>query len=117
MSVIARNQVFSAVHTVGGLLPADMLLRISEGGKGVPGCLPADYKVIGATEALGKHDNSLWSPQPALVRALASGDTAAVSTITADSLSSALRRLELRLETNKRPEASRPRETQEEKTR
>lgn len=78
-------------------------------------CRP--YKVIGATEALDKHDNTLWSPQPALIRALASGDTAAVSTITADSLSGALRRLELRLETNNRPEAFRPRVTQEEKTR
>ncbi|MEV0592433.1 Eco57I restriction-modification methylase domain-containing protein [Nonomuraea cavernae] len=47
MSAVTRNQVFSAVHTVGGLLPADMLLRISEG-KGVPGDRPADYKVIGS---------------------------------------------------------------------
>ncbi|PZG51464.1 restriction endonuclease [Spongiactinospora gelatinilytica] len=47
MSAVTRNQVSSAVHTVGGLLPADMLLRISEG-KGVPGCLPVDYKVIGS---------------------------------------------------------------------
>jgi len=47
MSAVTRNQVFSAVHTVGGLLPADMLLRISEG-KGVRGCLPDDYKVIGS---------------------------------------------------------------------
>lgn len=31
MSATARNQVFSAVHTVGGLLPADVLIRISEG--------------------------------------------------------------------------------------
>ncbi|MBN1174072.1 MAG: N-6 DNA methylase [Micromonosporaceae bacterium] len=47
MSVTARNQVFSAVHTVGGLLPADMLLRISEG-KGVKGCAPGDYNVVGS---------------------------------------------------------------------
>ncbi|WP_113703183.1 Eco57I restriction-modification methylase domain-containing protein [Nonomuraea lactucae] len=47
MSAVTRDQVFSAVHTVGGLLPADMLLRLSEG-KGVPGCLPADYKAIGS---------------------------------------------------------------------
>ncbi|SDD51376.1 Eco57I restriction-modification methylase domain-containing protein [Actinokineospora iranica] len=47
MSAIARNQIFSAVHTIGGLLPADMLVRISEG-KDVRGCLPADYRVIGA---------------------------------------------------------------------
>ena len=60
-------------------------------------CRP--YKVIGATEALAKNDNTLWTPQPAMVQALISGDTAAATTITADSLASALRRLELRLET------------------
>ncbi|MBT2595936.1 GntR family transcriptional regulator [Arthrobacter sp. ISL-72] len=60
-------------------------------------CRP--YKVIGATEALAKNDNTLWTPQPALVQALLDGDTAAATTITADSLASALRRLELRLET------------------
>ncbi|KPC60651.1 Eco57I restriction-modification methylase domain-containing protein [Streptomyces chattanoogensis] len=47
MSATTRNQVFSAVHTVGGLLPADMLVRISEG-KDVPGSKPADYGVIGS---------------------------------------------------------------------
>ncbi|MFF1867272.1 Eco57I restriction-modification methylase domain-containing protein [Kitasatospora herbaricolor] len=47
MSATTRNQVFSAVHTVGGLLPADMLLRISEG-KDVSGSKPADYGVIGS---------------------------------------------------------------------
>ncbi|MET3923083.1 GntR family transcriptional regulator [Arthrobacter sp. UYEF20] len=59
-------------------------------------CRP--YKVIGATEALAKNDSTLWTPQPALVQALLDGDTAAAATITADSLASALRRLELRLE-------------------
>jgi hypothetical protein len=47
MSATARNQVFSAVHTIGGLLPADMLVRISEG-KDVSGSGPADYRVVGA---------------------------------------------------------------------
>ncbi|GAA2884030.1 N-6 DNA methylase [Streptosporangium fragile] len=47
MSAVTRNQVFSAVHTVGGLLPADMLVRISEG-KDVKGSLPADYRVVGS---------------------------------------------------------------------
>ncbi|MEU0197419.1 MULTISPECIES: DNA methyltransferase [unclassified Streptomyces] len=42
MSATTRNQVFTAAHTVGGLLPADMLIRISEG-KDVPGSKPADY--------------------------------------------------------------------------
>ncbi|MCX4390539.1 N-6 DNA methylase [Micromonospora peucetia] len=47
MSATARNQVFTAVHTIGGLLPADMLVRISEG-RDVPGSKPADYRVVGA---------------------------------------------------------------------
>ncbi|WJK34746.1 DNA methyltransferase [Solwaraspora sp. WMMA2065] len=47
MSAITRNQVFSAVHTIGGLIPADMLIRISEG-RDVPGSKPADYRVVGA---------------------------------------------------------------------
>ncbi|WP_433688977.1 Eco57I restriction-modification methylase domain-containing protein [Micromonospora carbonacea] len=47
MSATARNQVFSAVHTIGGLLPADMLVRISEG-RDVSGTKPADYRVVGA---------------------------------------------------------------------
>ncbi|MET9371468.1 DNA methyltransferase [Streptomyces griseoflavus] len=42
MSATTRNQVFTAVHTVGGLLPADMLVRISEG-RDVPGSKSADY--------------------------------------------------------------------------
>lgn len=45
MSAVTHTQVFSAVHTVGGLLPADMLVRIAED-KDVPGCKPADYRVI-----------------------------------------------------------------------
>lgn len=61
-------------------------------------CRP--YKVIGATEAFAKNDNTLWTPQPALVQALVAGDAAAATTITADSLASALRRLERRLETH-----------------
>ncbi|MET7747857.1 DNA methyltransferase [Micromonospora sp. NPDC005367] len=48
MSATARNQVFSAVHTIGGLIPADMLVRISEEGRDVSGSKPADYKVVGS---------------------------------------------------------------------
>ncbi|WP_326642318.1 N-6 DNA methylase [Streptosporangium sp. NBC_01755] len=47
MSATVRNQVFSAVHTIGGLIPADMLVRISEG-RDVKGSLPTDYRVIGS---------------------------------------------------------------------
>ncbi|MFG3009008.1 Eco57I restriction-modification methylase domain-containing protein [Streptomyces cinerochromogenes] len=42
MSATARTQVFTAVHTVGGLLPADLLLRVAEG-RDLPGTSPADY--------------------------------------------------------------------------
>ena len=47
MSAINRTQIFSAVHTVGGLLPSDMLVRISEG-KDVDGSRPADYRAFGS---------------------------------------------------------------------
>ncbi|WP_227480857.1 hypothetical protein [Thermobifida fusca] len=46
MSAIARNQVFTAVHTYGNLLPADFLNRVSED-RDVPGGTPADYGVVG----------------------------------------------------------------------
>ena len=47
MSSTARNQVFSGVQTIGSLLPADMLVGISES-KEVSGSTPADYGVVGA---------------------------------------------------------------------
>lgn len=46
MSLLARNQILSAIHTVGGLLPADMLTRIRDG-KDVKGSQPVDYRVVG----------------------------------------------------------------------
>ncbi|PXY27887.1 Eco57I restriction-modification methylase domain-containing protein [Prauserella muralis] len=66
MSAVARNQVFSAVHTVGGLLPADMLVRISEG-KDVSGSLPSDYRVVGSRSVSDEAERhwdylrSVWS--------------------------------------------------------
>lgn len=68
MSATTRNQVFSAVHTVGALLPADMLVRISEGqvSKELKGLAPADYRIPGTRlvrdEAERHWDNlkSLW---------------------------------------------------------
>ncbi|MFW6721966.1 Eco57I restriction-modification methylase domain-containing protein [Streptomyces sp. MAR4 CNY-716] len=62
MSVTTRNQVFSAVHTVGGLLPADMLVRISESkeGKDVPGSGPADYHVIGPRRSVRDEAERHW---------------------------------------------------------
>jgi hypothetical protein len=46
MPATAGSQVLTSVRTVGGLLPADMLLRIAEG-KDVSGSRPADYHVVG----------------------------------------------------------------------
>ncbi|WSA80476.1 N-6 DNA methylase [Streptomyces sp. NBC_01799] len=68
MSATTRHQVFTAVHTVGGLLPADMLVRISEGRvtKDLRGLAPADYRIPGSRsvrdEAERQWDNlkSLW---------------------------------------------------------
>ncbi|MEV5407539.1 DNA methyltransferase [Thermopolyspora sp. NPDC052614] len=61
-----RAQVFTAVSTVGGLLPADMLVRVSEG-RDVPGGKPADYRVVGSrsvrddAERHWDYLKSIWS--------------------------------------------------------
>ncbi|MCX5393734.1 DNA methyltransferase [Streptomyces sp. NBC_00094] len=68
MSSTNRNQVFTAVHTVGALLPADMLVRISEAksSKDLRGLAPSDYRIAGSRsvrdEAERHWDNlkSLW---------------------------------------------------------
>jgi hypothetical protein len=66
MTALARNQVFSAVQTVGALLPTDMLLRIAEG-KDVTGSQPGDYGVIGARSVRDEAERhwdylrSVWS--------------------------------------------------------
>jgi DNA-binding GntR family transcriptional regulator len=65
-------------------------------------CRP--YKVIGARAAIEAHDSSLWTPQPALIDALADGDTDLAVTITHDSLVSARRRLERELPGPDQPE-------------
>lgn len=59
-------------------------------------CRP--YKVIGARAALEARDPSLWTPQPAMVDALAVGDLDQAVTITHDALVSARVRLERELE-------------------
>lgn len=72
MSATTRNQVFSAVHTVGGLLPADMLVRISESkeGKDVPGSRPADYGVIGSRRSVRDDAERHWDYLKAIWREL-----------------------------------------------
>ena len=46
MSATTATQISASIHVVGGLLPADMLLRIMTG-KDVSGSTPADYHVVG----------------------------------------------------------------------
>jgi len=46
-SATAANQIFMSIHVVGGLLPADMLVRIADG-KDISSSRPADYHVVGA---------------------------------------------------------------------
>src|SRR5438132_1583122 len=52
MPATASSQVLTSVRTVGGLLPADMLIRIAEG-KDVSGSRPADYHVVGVRSVNG----------------------------------------------------------------
>ncbi|MFJ7266417.1 Eco57I restriction-modification methylase domain-containing protein [Streptomyces sp. NPDC099050] len=69
MSATTRHQVFTAVHTVGALLPADMLVRISQGTvtKELRGLAPADYRIPGARSVRDEAERhwdylkSLWS--------------------------------------------------------
>jgi DNA-binding GntR family transcriptional regulator len=55
-------------------------------------CRP--YKMIGATAAIQAGDQSLWTPQPELVEAVARRDVRGAMRITRDSVISARRRLE-----------------------
>jgi hypothetical protein len=72
MSATTRNQVFSAVHTVGGLLPADMLVRISESkeGRDVQGSGPADYHVTGPRRSVRDEAERHWDYLKAVWREL-----------------------------------------------
>ncbi len=72
MSATTRNQVFSAVHTVGALLPADMLVRISESkeGRDVPGSGPADYHVTGPRRSVRDEAERHWDYLKAVWREL-----------------------------------------------
>ncbi len=72
MSATTRNQVFSAVHTVGALLPADMLVRISESkeGRDVPGSGPADYHVTGPRRSVRDEAERHWDYLRAVWREL-----------------------------------------------
>jgi len=57
------------------------------------------YKHIGATAAIHHHDESLWTPQAALIEAVRARDVRLAVSITKASVSSAQRRLENELHT------------------
>ena len=61
------------------------------------------YKVLGATTAYRKSDNSLWQYQRGLVEAARSNDADRAATITRESLRSAQRRIEETLRANEEP--------------
>ncbi|MGR4882389.1 Eco57I restriction-modification methylase domain-containing protein [Streptomyces sp. LARHCF249] len=69
MSATTRHQVFTAVQTVGALLPADMLVRVSQGTatKELRGLAPADYRIPGTRSVRDEAERhwdylkSLWS--------------------------------------------------------
>ncbi|MFG3031709.1 Eco57I restriction-modification methylase domain-containing protein [Streptomyces sp. NPDC048253] len=71
MSATTRHQVFTAVHTVGGLLPADMLVRISEGKvtKDLKGLAPADYRIPGSRSVRDQAERQ-WDDLKSLWREL-----------------------------------------------
>ncbi len=78
MPSTARNQVFSGVQTVGSLLPADMLVRISEG-KEVSGSAATDYGIVGAfsvRDEAERHWNYLKGAWQALREKLPQGSAA-----------------------------------------
>ncbi|MEV7724863.1 DNA methyltransferase [Streptomyces sp. NPDC087917] len=69
MSAANRHQVFTAVQTVGALLPADMLIRVSQAQvtKDLRGLAPADYRIPGNRSVRDEAERhwdylkSLWS--------------------------------------------------------
>ncbi|WP_033281926.1 Eco57I restriction-modification methylase domain-containing protein [Streptomyces sp. NRRL F-525] len=71
MSATTRHQVFTAVHTVGGLLPADILVRISEGKvtKDLKGLAPADYRIPGSRSVRDQAERQ-WDDLKSLWREL-----------------------------------------------
>lgn len=58
------------------------------------------FKVVGAREAFRNHDDTLWLPQKRLIEAVKSHDVAEAVAMTHDSLQSARRRVETRVDDN-----------------
>ena len=55
-----RSNIFSAIRTEGALLPADFLLKVSEGDPSVPGLRPSDYHLL-ENERLNEAINHSWN--------------------------------------------------------
>ena len=57
---ISRQNTFTTVKTAGGLLPADLLLRITEGNSAVGGLTPEAYH-LAKSERLNEAANRAWN--------------------------------------------------------
>lgn len=55
-----RSNIFSAIRTEGALLPADFLLKVSEGDPSVPGLSPSGYHLL-ENERLNEAINRSWN--------------------------------------------------------
>ncbi len=55
-----RSNIFSAIRTEGALLPADFLLKVSEGDPSVPGLSPSDFHLL-ENERLNEAINRSWN--------------------------------------------------------
>ncbi len=55
-----RSNIFSAIRTEGALLPADFLLKVSEGDPSMPGLSPSDYHLL-ENERLNEAINRSWN--------------------------------------------------------
>ncbi|QBI53077.1 Eco57I restriction-modification methylase domain-containing protein [Streptomonospora litoralis] len=79
MSAAARNRVLSAVCTVGGLLPADLLVRLGEGAE-MPGSRPGGYGNSGS-RAVREEAECCWHRLRSVWRELCA-DAAADAAVT-----------------------------------
>src|SRR4051812_47464367 len=55
-----RSTVFTTIRTEGGLLPADLLVRVASQDKDLPGVRPADFHLVQG-ELLGERITRSWN--------------------------------------------------------
>lgn len=46
---MAKRTDFTTIGTEGGILPSDLLKRLREGDRDLPGLTPSDYHLVGHT--------------------------------------------------------------------